>query len=80
MAPRAGSTAEDDGYLLTYTMDMNTDSSACMIFDAAEPLAGPVATVALPERISCGTHATWAPATSPTGEPSSRGPEGQKTV
>ena len=62
MAPRNGSTAEDDGYLLTYTTDMVADASACWIFDAADPAAGPVAKVALPERISSGTHATWAPA------------------
>ncbi len=62
MAPRLGSTAEDDGYLLTYTMDMNDDSSSCLILDAADPTAGPIATVRLPERICSGTHATWAPA------------------
>lgn len=63
MAPREGSSAEDDGYLLTYVSDMNDDSSACLIFDAADPTAGPVARIALPERIASGTHATWAPAT-----------------
>lgn len=62
MAPRDGSTAEDDGYLLTYTTDMVADASECWIFDAADPSSGPVARVALPERISSGTHATWAPA------------------
>jgi len=61
MAPRVGSKAEDDGYLLTFTSDMNRDSSHCMIFDAADPGAGPVCRIPLPERISSGTHATWAP-------------------
>ncbi len=67
MAPRNGSTAEDaknedDGYVLTYVSDLNTDTSACWIFDAADITAGPVAKVGLPERISSGTHACWAPA------------------
>ena len=60
MAPRVGSTGEDDGYLITFTVDMNTDSSYCVIFDAADPAAGPVCELRLPERISSGTHTTWA--------------------
>ena len=60
MAPRVGSTGEDDGYLITFTVDMNTDSSYCVILDAADPGAGPVRELRLPERISSGTHATWA--------------------
>ena len=59
MAPRLGSGAEDDGYLVTFTMDVVNDRSECLILDAAAPDAGPVARVALPERISCGTHAFW---------------------
>ena len=61
MAPRDGATAEDDGYLLTFVSDMNADSSFCLILDAADPAAGPIARVAMPERISSGTHAHWAP-------------------
>ena len=61
MAPRHGSAAEDDGYLVTFTTDMNADESYCMILDAADPAADPVAKIRLPERISSGTHATWAP-------------------
>jgi carotenoid cleavage dioxygenase len=61
MAPRLGSAAEDDGYLITFTMDMNGDRSECLILDAANPSATPVARIALPERISSGTHAFWAP-------------------
>ena len=60
--PRLGSTAEDDAYLLTFSCDMVNDESHCEIFDAADPVAGPIARVRLPERISSGTHATWAPA------------------
>ena len=59
MAPRIGGTAEDDGYLVTFTVDMNADRSECLVLDAAQPAADPVARIRLPERISCGTHAFW---------------------
>ena len=61
MAPRIGSTSEDDGYLITMTSDVEHDSSECLVFDAARVADGPVARVQLPERVSSGTHATWAP-------------------
>ena len=61
MAPRDNSQAEDDGYLVTFTTDVNHDCSECLIFDAADIGAGTVARIRLPERISSGTHATWAP-------------------
>jgi carotenoid cleavage dioxygenase-like enzyme len=60
MAPRVGSTNEDDGYLVTLTTDMNADASYCLVFDAARIGDGPVCKLALPERISTGTHSTWA--------------------
>jgi carotenoid cleavage dioxygenase len=59
-APRVGSTAEDDGYLVTITTDMTADASYCLVFDAARVGDGPVCKLALPERVSSGTHATWA--------------------
>jgi carotenoid cleavage dioxygenase-like enzyme len=62
-AARPNARSEDDGYLVTFITDMNTDASECAIFDAADITAGPVARVRLPERISSGTHSTWLPAT-----------------
>ena len=62
VAPKLDSTGEDDAYLLTFSSDIVNDVSHCEIFDAADPVAGPIARVKLPERISSGTHATWAPA------------------
>jgi len=61
MAPRDGSAAEDDGYLLTFTSDLVNDRSECVILDAASPSDEPVARIRLPERICSGTHSTWAP-------------------
>jgi carotenoid cleavage dioxygenase-like enzyme len=61
MAPRPGATAEDDGYLVTFVTDMNEDRSECLVLDAADIAAGPVARIRLPERIASGTHSCWAP-------------------
>ncbi len=59
MAPRAGATAEDDGYLLTFTTNVNTDSSEALILTAQD--LDLVARIRLPERVSSGTHSFWAP-------------------
>ena len=61
MAPRIGSTAEDDGYLITLTTDMTADASYCLVFDAARVDDGPVCKLALPERVSSGTHSHLGP-------------------
>ena len=66
-APRAGSVAEDDGYLVTFTTDVRRDLSECLVFDATDVTAGPVARIRLPERISSGTHSCWAPASALAG-------------
>lgn len=60
MAPRLNSKAEDDGYVVTFVSDMNSDSSAAWIFDAADITTGPIAQLTLPERICSGTHSYWA--------------------
>jgi carotenoid cleavage dioxygenase len=59
-APGIGSVGEDDGYLVTITTDMNADASYCLVFDAARVGDGPVCKLQLPERVSSGTHSTWA--------------------
>jgi carotenoid cleavage dioxygenase-like enzyme len=60
-APRDGSTHERDGYLVTFTTDVGRDLSECLVFDADDITAGPVARIRLPERISSGTHSCWTP-------------------
>lgn len=64
VAPRVGSTAEDDAYLVTITIDVERDCSEGVVFDARALGDGPIATVRLPERVSSGTHAFWAAASS----------------
>jgi carotenoid cleavage dioxygenase len=61
MAPRDGATAEDDGYVVTFVSDMNTDTSECHVFRADGVSDGPIARVLLPERLCSGTHTVWAP-------------------
>ena len=60
--PRIGATAEDDGYLVSFVADLNSDVSECWLIDAQELAAGPVCRIRLPERICAGTHTTWADA------------------
>lgn len=59
-APRVDAKDEDDGYLVSFIIDMKNDRSECIIIDAKRVSDGPVARVILPQRISSGTHATWA--------------------
>lgn len=58
-APRAGGDEEDDGYLVSFVTDTEDWSSACLVFDARDVAAGPIAKVGLPQRIPAGFHATW---------------------
>jgi carotenoid cleavage dioxygenase len=60
MAPRPGATEEDDGYLVTFTTDVDRDRSECLVLDARDLSNGPIARIRLPERISSGTHSCWA--------------------
>jgi carotenoid cleavage dioxygenase len=57
--PDDGETAEDAGFLLTYLYDAGRDASELVIVDATDVAAGPVARVALPQRVPYGFHATW---------------------
>lgn len=58
--PRIGGTVEDDGYLVSLIIDENTQTSECILIDAHNIEAGPVCRIALPHKISSGTHSCWA--------------------
>ena len=58
-APRSGATAEDDGYLITFVHDEAADQSECVIIDAQDVAAGPVATIVMPFRVPYGFHSGW---------------------
>lgn len=59
-APRVNARDEDDGYLVSFISDLNTDRTECVLIDAKNIEAGPVCRIFLPERICSGTHSTWA--------------------
>jgi carotenoid cleavage dioxygenase-like enzyme len=62
VAPKPGGVDEDDAWLVTFTSDVVSDESHCVIYDAKALSEDPVVRIRLPERISSGTHACWAAA------------------
>ena len=58
-APRVGGVEEDDGYLVSFITDENSGTSECILIDAKNLAAGPVCRIALPHKISSGTHSCW---------------------
>jgi carotenoid cleavage dioxygenase len=57
--PKADSTAEDAGWILSVVYDATTDTSELCILDA-EDIAGPeVARIHLPQRVPYGFHGNW---------------------
>ncbi len=57
--PKAQSTAEDAGYLLTYVFDENRNTSNLLILDAEDLSRPPIAEVHLPVRVPYGFHGNW---------------------
>ncbi|MBL0922928.1 MAG: carotenoid oxygenase family protein [Sphingomonadaceae bacterium] len=58
-APRLDSADEDDGYLVSFVTDENDGTSECILIDCKRFSDGPVCRIALPHKISSGTHAHW---------------------
>jgi carotenoid cleavage dioxygenase-like enzyme len=56
--PASAATHEDDGYLITYVYDSDSDRSECVIFDAATMSNDPIASIELP-RVPSGFHGSW---------------------
>lgn len=59
--PRAGSTGEDEGYIMTYVYDARRNLSDLVVHDAADFAAPALATIRLPVRVPYGIHASWLP-------------------
>ena len=57
--PRAGATAEDDGWLMGYVIDTNVQTSELVILNARDFEGQPVARVHIPHRIPPGFHGNW---------------------
>lgn len=56
---RNGSTAEDDGWLMTFTHAHDGSSASFVVLDAQNIERGPVAEVPLPQRVPYGFHGNW---------------------
>ncbi len=54
-------TNEDDGWIMSYVYDANTDTSDVVILNAQDFTGEPVATVHLPQRVPQGFHGNWVP-------------------
>jgi carotenoid cleavage dioxygenase len=57
--PAHAAAAEDEGYLVGFVYDSERDASELLILNAADPVASPVATVLLPQRVPFGFHGNW---------------------
>lgn len=53
--------AENDGWLTTFTTDLAFDRSYLDVLDARDVAAGPVARVKMPRRVPFGFHGNWFP-------------------
>ena len=56
---RENSSAEDDGYLITYVHDLAQGSAEFVVMDAQDFDRGYLARVALPQRVPFGFHGSW---------------------
>ncbi len=56
---REGSTAEDDGWLVTFTHAADGSDASFVVLDAQDLARGPVAEVKLPQRVPFGFHGNW---------------------
>ncbi|MDA1073137.1 MAG: carotenoid oxygenase family protein [Proteobacteria bacterium] len=59
--PRDTAQAEDDGYLMTYVFDENTNRTDLVILDAKDLARPALAQVHLPVRVPYGFHGNWVP-------------------
>ena len=60
--PTENQKSEDEGYLMLYVYDKESNKSDLVIFDAQSIKSGPRATVKLPQRVPFGFHGSWVPA------------------
>ena len=58
-APRLNASSEDDGWLLTYVYDTNTQTTELVVVNARDLSGETVARVIIPQRVPYGFHAAW---------------------
>ena len=57
--PAHANSAEDEGWLIGYVIDTNTDTTDLVILDAQQFSGPPVAAISIPVRIPPGFHSNW---------------------
>lgn len=60
-APSNKNTQEDQGWLITFVFDSNTETSELVIINAQDITGEPVARILIPQRVPYGFHGTWVP-------------------
>jgi all-trans-8'-apo-beta-carotenal 15,15'-oxygenase len=60
-APRAGSSAEDDGYLVCWVVNAERGDAEVVILDATTPASGPIATLELGHFLGLAAHCRFEP-------------------
>jgi carotenoid cleavage dioxygenase-like enzyme len=58
-APCPHSTAEDEGWLVTFVYDESSQTSEFVVINAQDMTSEPVARVMIPQRVPYGFHGTW---------------------
>jgi carotenoid cleavage dioxygenase-like enzyme len=53
------STSEDDGWLVTFVYDQNSETSELIVINAQDVTSEPVARVIIPQRVPYGFHGAW---------------------
>lgn len=59
-APRVNAKDEDDGYLVTFITNENTQRSEVLLIDSKRFADGPICRLELPHKLCSGTHSCWA--------------------
>lgn len=57
--PASDDAGEDEGWVLSYLFDRESQSSSFCVLDATDMAADPVAVVPLPQRVPHGFHGSW---------------------
>jgi carotenoid cleavage dioxygenase len=58
-APSLNASTEDDGWVLTFVHDENSQTSELVVINAQDITSEPVARVILPQRVPYGFHGAW---------------------
>ncbi|WOE75645.1 carotenoid oxygenase family protein [Alterisphingorhabdus coralli] len=60
--PRSPDSAENDGWMIGYVLDVSRNHTDFVVLDAKDVSADPVATIPLPQLVPLGFHGNWIPA------------------